>query len=438
MKNTRKSILSGAVSTFAAAVLLMFAGQASVGEAGDVVQVAHSAFGYIAGTQQVIECSITYPTGRLLQSLLWTPGLPTGWTLVRSEGATTGDGSPEIDSDGAIIFMARSFTNNPIVFRYTVQVPPREIGERTLYGTVEYQLDGMRNPATTNPTALVLADAYAAHTALGYLAGTPLTVNCTFSLPLGARTKSLLWQPELPSGWRLTSASGDGAPEASADGESVVFLGSLLTNRISFSYTVAVPTNAINTQNVGGFAEYELAGMANPVAVRARPDPLVVRPMHTLQIVSTYGTGQLPVGTYTNFYGTTLTNLVNGSVVAGSRTFACTGWTLTGNEPVIGSSTNCVLTLTNNATLTWVWVAPLVSPATPVSVTMDEDNDANDVWEQPAISAITTSDPVGRPAGVLTWHLKTGGGAGPRFCDSHRHGRDTDDQLRSQSELERF
>jgi hypothetical protein len=44
-----------------------------------------------------------------------------------------------------------------------------------------------------------------------------------------------------------------------------------------------------------------------------------------------------------------------GSVTVGSRTFACSGWLLAGNAPVAGFGTNCVLTLTNNAVLTWVW-----------------------------------------------------------------------------------
>ena len=76
---------------------------------------------------------------------------------------------------------------------------------------------------------------------------------------------------------------------------------------------------------------------------------------HTLQIVSAHGAPVPPVGVYTQFYGTVLTNRVNGADTQGTTQYVCTGWTLAGNAPVSGATTSVVLTLTNNAVLTWVW-----------------------------------------------------------------------------------
>ncbi len=402
MKNALKRIHVRSVSPVVAAVLSALACLATA-QAKDVVQVTHAAFGYVAGAKQVIECTVSYPAGRQLRSLLWMPNLPPNWTMDRAPAATTGDGLPEVDPDGAVIFMDQNLSaHNPLVFRFTVNVPPGEVGERTVRGTVECQLDGMANPATVIPTDLVLADAYATHAATGYLAGTPLTVTCTFALPQGVQTRSLLWQPELPPGWVLTTASGMGSPEVSADHEAVVFVGNLTASTVSFTYTVTVPDSAAGPKNVGGFAEYQLPGMANPVSLRARPDPLVLRPMHTLQVVSAYGTATPAVGTYTNFYGDTLTPSTTASQTIGNRTFACTGWDMVGNVPATGPGTNFSMTVTGNAVLTWNWAAPLITtPAGGGSLSTEMNEDGT--WTPPTIVATAVSYPGTSNAGTLTW-----------------------------------
>lgn len=76
---------------------------------------------------------------------------------------------------------------------------------------------------------------------------------------------------------------------------------------------------------------------------------------YVLTVVSAHGSPS-PAGTVTNAYGTVLTNSVNTPVVNGFTQYICTGWTLTGNAPVSGSSNEFVMTLTNTpATLTWLW-----------------------------------------------------------------------------------
>ena len=78
-------------------------------------------------------------------------------------------------------------------------------------------------------------------------------------------------------------------------------------------------------------------------------------PNVTLTIVSAHGTGLPPVGSYTHYYGTTLTNLVTGTETLGGTQYVATGWSMTGNGPALGSTTNMVMVQTNSATLTWQW-----------------------------------------------------------------------------------
>ncbi len=85
---------------------------------------------------------------------------------------------------------------------------------------------------------------------------------------------------------------------------------------------------------------------------------------HTLQIESLHGTPEPDKGTYTNDYGTLLTNTASLLDSRDSTQYVCTGWALTGNEPISGTTTSCVLTLTNNATLIWTWKTQYMFTAT--------------------------------------------------------------------------
>jgi uncharacterized repeat protein (TIGR02543 family) len=75
----------------------------------------------------------------------------------------------------------------------------------------------------------------------------------------------------------------------------------------------------------------------------------------TLTVVSAHG-GEYP-GTETADWGAALSQFVTNSPVSGGvgTQYVCTGWTMNGNEPTNGSGTNCTLTLTNDATLSWAW-----------------------------------------------------------------------------------
>lgn len=80
-----------------------------------------------------------------------------------------------------------------------------------------------------------------------------------------------------------------------------------------------------------------------------------------LVVASAHGT-PVPAGTnhYTN--GTIVNASVAGSpIVNGSTTITCTGWTLAGNDPGAGTGTSFSMTITNNATLTWLWTTNIAA-----------------------------------------------------------------------------
>ncbi|MDD2599353.1 MAG: Ig-like domain-containing protein [Kiritimatiellae bacterium] len=359
----------------ALAVVLLGALVVSPAAAAEDISVTQSAAGYVAGAKLVVTCQIAFPAGRQIQSLLWTPSLPAGWSLDPLAGATTGHGGPTVDPDGtSVIFLSQELSDNhPLVFQYTVNVPSGVVGKWELSGELECQLDGMANPELVAPVdALLLTDADAEHTALGYQAGELMTVTCTFSHPVGVALYSMLWRPVLPSAdWKLVSAAEVSAgvvPAVDPDGEAIVMLGNVNANPLSFTYTVLVPAEVTGVQELRGEIEYHLAGMANPASTWAEPDPLLLKPLHTLEIISPYGTPQPAVGLYTNFYGSVLTNLNTAEAVVGARTYACAGWLLDGHAPASGTGSTCEITLANNAVLSWVWIAPQIGNRTVVEL----------------------------------------------------------------------
>ena len=86
-------------------------------------------------------------------------------------------------------------------------------------------------------------NAVARHWSEGYHSpGTNLISN-DFTYPTNREMLSLKWQPALPSGWTMGTASGDGGPQVT-NGTEIVFTGSLSTNPIAFSYTVITPAGS--------------------------------------------------------------------------------------------------------------------------------------------------------------------------------------------------
>ncbi len=70
---------------------------------------------------------------------------------------------------------------------------------------------------------------------------------------------------------------------------------------------------------------------------------------------SDHGTSVPAPGTHTYANGTVLTNTMSSPDTQGATQYVCTGWSMAGNEPANGTTTQCVMTVTNDAVLTWLW-----------------------------------------------------------------------------------
>jgi hypothetical protein len=78
-------------------------------------------------------------------------------------------------------------------------------------------------------------------------------------------------------------------------------------------------------------------------------------PAQTLQIIAAHGTAVPAAGIYTNAHGAALTNRVTAPVAANGTQYVALGWTVSGNDPLTGATTNFTMTHTNTAVLTWLW-----------------------------------------------------------------------------------
>ncbi|HBA84250.1 MAG TPA: hypothetical protein DCZ95_09180 [Verrucomicrobia bacterium] len=72
-------------------------------------------------------------------------------------------------------------------------------------------------------------------------------------------------------------------------------------------------------------------------------------------IASAHGSTIPVTGVYTMLVGTVYTKQVQTPDTQGTTQYVSTGWAMTGNEPAAGVGTQVVMTVTNDATLTWLW-----------------------------------------------------------------------------------
>jgi hypothetical protein len=77
--------------------------------------------------------------------------------------------------------------------------------------------------------------------------------------------------------------------------------------------------------------------------------------LFNLTIQSSYGTTEPVTGVYSCVEGNVLTNGAISPDTQGTTQYVCAGWIMTGNEPASGVTTSCVMTVTNDAVLTWLW-----------------------------------------------------------------------------------
>jgi hypothetical protein len=111
-------------------------------------------------------------------------------------------------------------------------------------------------------------------------------VSCQFHYPADRNMISLLWTVDLPGGWGVAAASGNGSPQVV--GNEILFAGVLTNNPIEFTYTLTIPGNAATTNELGGSVEFQFEGMANAVGIAALPDPLLLQRYHSADYRASY------------------------------------------------------------------------------------------------------------------------------------------------------
>jgi hypothetical protein len=74
-----------------------------------------------------------------------------------------------------------------------------------------------------------------------------------------------------------------------------------------------------------------------------------------LYVSSEYGRTQPGVGVRTYSKATVLTNAVAGPDTRGTTQYVCGGWSMYGHSPAGGSTSSFAMTITNHATLSWLW-----------------------------------------------------------------------------------
>jgi|GEM_PF-3138655 len=92
---------------------------------------------------------------------------------------------------------------------------------------------------------------------------------------------SLLWKPQLPTGWQLLSAVAveGGQVELNPTKTGIVWLGALPPSPVRMRYTIQAPALATGPVQIRGEVEYQFSGTANPAISFATPDPLTLTPL---------------------------------------------------------------------------------------------------------------------------------------------------------------
>ncbi|MFE8033915.1 3-coathanger stack domain-containing protein, partial [Thiohalocapsa marina] len=145
---------------------------------------SQSAADFTPGTTLTIRNSVDLADTGALLSLLWTPTLPTGWTLE----SVSGDGAPEVSPSGTEILFTGSLSSLPIEFSYQVSVPEDYCDPIDLTAEVEYQTGVMVNPdlQQAQPDPLTLSPVDSEHPVLEDRTVTgPETVTASGSITAG-------------------------------------------------------------------------------------------------------------------------------------------------------------------------------------------------------------------------------------------------------------
>lgn len=147
-----------------------------------------------------------------------------------------------------------------------------EDAQTTNSGYYSVIITNVAGAITSAVAAVSIVPFLATHSGIAYQS--PGT--CVISGRIGwAWDQSLLFlviEPNLPNGWTLLSASGQGNPEVE-DGK-IVFDESTAPNPLNFSYTAAVPSGQTGTQAIQDTAIYFLEDMEQTASLQAAANPL--------------------------------------------------------------------------------------------------------------------------------------------------------------------
>ena len=94
---------------------------------------------------------------------------------------------------------------------------------------------------------------------------------------------------------------------------------------------------------------------AHSTEAQARIYTMAATPIYTVTVASARGTPTPGVGSHSFTHGTNIAASVIEPTPASGTQYVSLGWTMTGQSPTSGSTTNFSMTLTNHATLTWNW-----------------------------------------------------------------------------------
>ncbi|MEK7675920.1 MAG: TIGR02597 family protein [Verrucomicrobiota bacterium] len=133
-----------------------------------------------------------------------------------------------------------------------------------------------------------------------YTAGSNIQITNRFNY--SGTLLSLLLRPQLPSGWALSSATGNGTVEI--QNAEIVLLGSLPPNLVEVVMTVQVPAGQNGVKNVRTEVEYQFSGETNPASSYAAPDPLAISDdvpqSRLIRLAGDLSFGNVGVGTTSN------------------------------------------------------------------------------------------------------------------------------------------
>ena len=110
---------------------------------------------FVSPGTNVVFCQVDNQSVLPLWSLVWSPSLPAGWSIL----SVSGDGQPELGLDGKIVFQSPDLGSGPLNFQYVLKIPAGQSQGTVVGGSVTYLFEGMGNDGTAaaSPELLALA-----------------------------------------------------------------------------------------------------------------------------------------------------------------------------------------------------------------------------------------------------------------------------------------